>query len=118
MFNIDDWFPNFHFFVIIITPILIAIFFIAILLSRWIKIKWPIPSPYQQKLAFYIGFAPVIYMLWPLYDIIQYIMGTQTTIIAKLFTVHLPWLMCIIVLTGLGQVVCYTFGAKYHDGGS
>lgn len=117
-FYIDDWFPHFTFFVFIIAPILIAIFFIVILISRWIKLPWPTPDPKKRKLAHYLGFAPVAYFLFPIYDIYLYMIGQQTDTVWRLFTVHFPYLMCIIVLTGLGQVVCFAFGAKYHDGGA
>jgi len=103
MFNIDDFIPNFKLFIFVLTPTILIFLFLMVLLSRWMKKK-----PRKGKSwAELIGYIPIIYLISPLIEIYQYMVGEREDLIDRLFSHHFPILMFLIVCVGIGQVSYY-----------
>ena len=114
-FNINDWFPHFTFFVLILTPILVVLTYALIAFSRFFKVR---PGPVQTKgmqVGVYLGYIPIIFMFFPIWEIGEYIMGYRTEVVGRLFSWHLPILMYVIVLTGIGQVLSLLWKTEVSD---
>lgn len=103
MFNIDDFIPNFKLFIYVLTPLILIFLFVMVLVSRWFKKK---PTGKGKSWAELIGYIPAIYLVSPIIEIYQYMIGERTNLIERLFSYHFPIMMFLIVCVGIGQV-CY-----------
>ena len=115
MFNINDWFPHFTFFVLILTPFLIILTYGLIAISRFFKLKPNTVKTKGMKVGVYLGYVPIIYMFFAIWEIGEYIMGYRTEIVGRLFSWHLPLIMYVIVLTGIGQTAVLLWRTEVSD---
>ena len=108
-FNIDDWIPNFTLFVLILTPMVLAILFIVLIISRWLRLRTPGEPRPKRKMSFaeLIGLIPALYLIEPIWEIGEYLNGTRDEIVDRLFTYHFPIFMFLVLCVGLGQVGYY-----------
>lgn len=108
-FNLDAWFPNFTLFVLILTPVLIIITYALISISRFMKLE-PIGNDTKgMKIGTYLGYVPILYMFYPIWEIAEYIMGNRGEVVARLFTYHFGNLMILIVIVGMGQILALLY---------
>lgn len=105
-FNIDEWIPNFTFFVFYLAPLIIAIVFVMIILSRWSGIGKPKP---KRKLNFaqMLGLIPALYLIEPIWEMGEYLNGTRSEIADRLLLWHFPIFMFLVLCVGIGQVGYY-----------
>lgn len=104
-FDIDSWIPNFRLFVMILAPLVLILFAIMVLASRWLKIGKGAKK--RMTFAEMLGLIPALYLLQPMYEMGEYLYGTRTEIVERLFLYHFPIFMFIVVCVGIGQVVYY-----------
>jgi len=109
-FDIDDWIPGFTFFVFILTPTVIVVYFIMLVVSRWFQNRHPTEPKMKKSFAEIIGYLPIVYLFFPLYEIAEYLYGTRASVTDRLFTVHFHYAVWLILLVGIGQV-CYYFAS-------
>ena len=108
-FALDEWFPNFTLFVMVLTPALILLTYAMIAISRFMKLKPIGESSRGMKIGTYLGYVPILYMFWPLLEIAEYIMGDRGEIVSRLFTYHFENVMIIIVIVGIGQILALLY---------
>jgi len=104
LFDIDNFIPNFKLFIFVITPTILLFLFLLVPLSRWMKRK---PKKGGKSWAELIGYIPVIYLISPLIEIYQYMIGERSEIAPRSFGYHYPIIMFLIVCVGIGQVSYY-----------
>jgi len=115
-FSLDEWFPNFTLFVLVLTPALILITYALIAISRFMKLK-PIGNDTKgMKIGTYLGYVPILYMFYPVWEIAQYIMGNRGDVVARLFTYHFGNIMIIIVIVGIGQILALLYTTPARGG--
>jgi len=97
--DIDSFIPNFTMFMYL-TAIAIAAIFLIILAYRWAT---------RRRLTFadMLEYMPAIYMIFVLYEVGEYLVGTRSTIMDRLFEIHFYNMMFLIVCIGIAQVVYY-----------
>lgn len=106
-FNIDDWIPNFTLFVYILAPMVLALIFIMIILSRWFSLRKANEPKRRMSFAELIGLIPALYLIEPIWEIGEYLNGTRDEIVDRLFTYHFPIFMFLVLCVGMGQVGYY-----------
>jgi len=115
-FNLDEWFPNFTLFVLVLAPALILITYALISISRFMKLQ-PIGNDTKgMKIGTYLGYVPILYMFYPVWEIAQYIMGNRGDVVARLFTYHFGNIMIIIVIVGIGQILALLYTTPARGG--
>ena len=105
-FDIDAWIPNFTLFIYILAPFILMLFAIMILASRWLKLEDKGPKK-SMTFAEMLGLIPALYLLQPIYEIGEYLYGTRTGIVDRLFLDHFPIFMFLVLCVGIGQVGYY-----------
>lgn len=106
VFDIDAWIPNFTLFVFVLAPMVLMLFVVMVLASRWLKLGDKGPKK-RMTFAEMLGLIPALYLLQPFYEIAEYLYGTRTEIVDRLFIYHFPIFMFLVVCIGIGQVVYY-----------
>lgn len=107
--SLDAWFPNFTLFVVYLAPALLLIIFATLIFSRifrWDLTPNKLPTKHRT-MAEMLGYFPLVYIFFPIWDIAEYVFGQRSSILDRLFTFHFPNMMFIIVLVGIGQVLYY-----------
>lgn len=104
--DIDNWIPNFTLFIYVLAPIVLMLFAIMVLASKWLKLEDKGPKK-RMTFAEMLGIIPALYLLQPMYEIGEYLYGTRTEIVDRLFLYHFPIFMFLVVCVGIGQVVYY-----------
>lgn len=101
--DLDGIFPNFTLFVLILAPVMVILIFSLTLLMRFFRVG----KVQKEPKSFYeiIGYLPAIYLFFPIWEIAEYILGTRTSILDRLFEIHFPNMMFLIVLTGIAQIL-------------
>lgn len=111
-FSVDEVFPNFTLFVLIIMPVAMAITILG-----WLIRKYFHRTRRKGGHAFdeILGYLPALYFLWPIYEIIQYFLGNMewSVIMTRLFTTHLRGFTVVMLLAGIGQVIYYVYSFRY-----
>lgn len=104
-FDIDSFIPSFKFFVFILGPTLMVLIFAVFMIRIYFNRK----KGQDTKKSFpeIIGYIPIIYMFFPIYEIGEYLAGTRSSIVGRLFSYHFGMMMFLIVLTGICQVIYY-----------
>lgn len=103
-FDINQFIPNFTLFVFILAPMIITILFVMTVASKWFQGK--ARKKKRRSWAQLIGYIPAIYLVSPVIEIYQYLVGERASFVPRLFGYHFPILMFLIICTGIGQV-CY-----------
>ena len=101
-FDVDSVIPNFTLFVMILAPMLMVVIFVIYLIRRYFEGK-----DTKKNFPEIVGYIPVIYMFFPLYEMGEYLAGTRSSIMDRLFGYHFGMIMFLIVLTGICQVIYY-----------
>lgn len=102
MFNIDNFIPNFKLFVFVLTPMILIFLFIMVMISKWYKR----PKGQGKSWAQLMGYIPTLYLLSPMIETYQYMVGERSDFIDRLFSWHFPIMMFLIIIVGISQV-CY-----------
>jgi len=112
-FDIDAWFPNFTLFVFVLAPVLLLVLFSMTILERLGKIP-PARQPRKEGRNFseILGLIPVVYITWPLWEIAEYLIGVRDTINDRLWQFHMPVIMELIIVVGVGQVLYYFYATR------
>lgn len=103
---LNDWFPNFDLFVLVIAPIIVSILFVMVLISRWLHLKSQAPRV-KNTFAELIGYIPVIILFFVFWEILEYLLQVRETVADRLFDYWLPTLTWIIIFIGIAQVLYY-----------
>lgn len=102
MVEIDEWIPNFEMFVLLILPVLIVVT-LAVLLLAWFmsRKKGETKDPMDWMNLF--KFATAIYLLVPIWRIIDYIQGNIgfETLVRGLFVTDFFNYMVLCLITGM-----------------
>ena len=114
-FDIDSIFPNFTFFVMMLAPFIIVLTFVFVALSRWLG--WRVRKIPVGKVERYLGYVPVLYLFFPIYEIGQYLWGMRDSIVDRLFTYHFPIIVYLILFVGIGQVLALLFRVELERRG-
>lgn len=99
-FNIDEWFPNWSLFVYWLLPIILAVVFAMAIIYRFLTRR-------RMTFAEILNYIPVVYLFAVVWEVGEYLIGDRETIADRLFAVHFPNMMFIIVCVGIGQVIYY-----------
>jgi hypothetical protein len=110
VWGIDDVFPNFTTFVLVLMPLAMAVTVIGWLIRKYAS-RSRLGRGGGHKFDEILGYIPALYFLWPTYDIIQYFYGYMSwnEIMARLFTTHLMGFTVLMLLAGIGQVIYFIF---------
>ena len=103
--SIDEWFPNWSLFVYWLLPITLAILFIMAILFRFFTRR-------RMTFAEMLNYIPVVYLFFVAYEVGEYLIGDRDTIMDRLFDIHFPNMMFLIVVVGIGQVLYYFMSEK------
>jgi len=106
MWSFDDWVPNFTLFVLLLTPLVCVLVFSLAAFARYLRVRGTKP---KRTLLEFAGYLPIVYMIFPMWDIGQYLLGYREFITERLFVFHFANLLSIIVLVGIVQVVYIIF---------
>ena len=107
-FDPNEWIPNFTLFILVLAPVILLILFGAIFISRYVNLRSK-KVRVKKKWSELLGYIPAFYILFPIWEIVEYLMGERETILDRLFGVHFPVIMVIIIIVGIGQVIVSAF---------
>jgi hypothetical protein len=99
-FDVGSFVPNWELFVEWLLPITLAVIFAMALVYRFFTRK-------RMTFAEMLNYIPVAYLFFVFYEIGEYMYGTREHIWDRLFTMHFPNMMFLIVCVGIGQVLYY-----------
>ena len=107
MYEIDQWFPGFTIFILVLMPVMVVAIYLMIMAMKYFNLRFKPVSQRRQKVAKWLNLPIVAYMIFPLYDIASYFNQDLDSVSDRLFSVHLVNLTFIIIIVGIAQVFCY-----------